>query len=177
MINQDCSKFVQGQVWFADFEDMKREKGVSDKSRPVLIISNNEMNNNQASVTVLPISSSENSLKYHSVSLDGLKKQSYVMINQARCVTKERLKSYITTVNPNKFNQIIGQYNQHVLSSTNNNYKQPKKVNTNNNGGKILGFNTFKQDMTKMPLSKLASKYNMKEHEAKKRILQEIKKS
>jgi len=86
---------LRGEVWRADLEPARgHEQG---RTRPVLIVSNDIVNRSPAEmVTVLPITTRERNLRSR-LRVDppegGLKQVSFVICDQVRTISKERLKA------------------------------------------------------------------------------------
>ena len=83
----------RGEVWRVDFEPVRgHEQG---RSRPALVISNDILNQSPAAmVTVVPITTKERKLRSY-LRLDppdgGLPQTSFVICDQVRTISKERL--------------------------------------------------------------------------------------
>jgi mRNA interferase MazF len=83
----------RGEVWRVDFEPVRgHEQG---RSRPALIISNDLLNQSAAAmVTVVPITTRQRKLRSY-LPLNppdgGLQQTSYVICDQVRTISKERL--------------------------------------------------------------------------------------
>jgi mRNA interferase MazF len=83
----------RGEIWRVDFEPVRgHEQG---RTRPALIISNDVVNQSPANmVTVVPITTKERKLRSY-LRLDppagGLTQTSYIICDQVRTISKERL--------------------------------------------------------------------------------------
>jgi mRNA interferase MazF len=91
-----------GEVWRADLEPIRgHEQG---KARPVLIVSNDVINRSPAEmVTVLPITTRERPLRSFlrvQPPEGGLKQISFVICDQVRTISKERLERRYGMVSP-----------------------------------------------------------------------------
>src|ERR1700684_1246153 len=84
-------KFHRGEIWFFNPDPtVGREQ---KKPRPCLILSVDTYNNGPADLLIiLPLTSKKKSIPSHiEVKLSGHKDASYVMCDQIRCISKERL--------------------------------------------------------------------------------------
>ena len=91
----------RGEIWRVDFEPVRgHEQG---RTRPALIISNDIANQSPANmVTVVPITTKERKLRSY-LRLDppagGLTQTSYIICDQVRTISKERLGKKYGAVN------------------------------------------------------------------------------
>lgn len=87
------SQLRQGEIWLFDPDPVIGNE-LGKKIRPCLIISNNLLNNgNSGLLIIIPISSIFKGISSH-IHIPkecGLKTISYVMCEQIRCISKERL--------------------------------------------------------------------------------------
>ena len=85
--------FRRGDIWFFD-PDPTRDREQS-KPRPCLILSVDPYNNGPADLLIiLPLTSKKKSIPCHiEIKTEGLPQVSYIMCDQIRCISKERLKS------------------------------------------------------------------------------------
>lgn len=85
------NKFNRGDVWFFDPDPTRGRE--QKKSRPCLILSVDTYNNGPADLLIiLPLTTKKKSIPSHiEVKLLGQKDASYIMCDQIRCISKERL--------------------------------------------------------------------------------------
>lgn len=85
------NKFHRGEVWFFDLDPTRGRE--QKKPRPCLILSVDMYNNGPADLLIiLPLTTKKKSIPSHiEVSLSGQKDLSYIMCDQIRCISKERL--------------------------------------------------------------------------------------
>ena len=85
------NKFHRGEVWFFDPDPTRGRE--QKKQRPCLILSVDIYNNGPADLLiVLPLTTKKKSIPSHiEVKLSGQKDISYIMCDQIRCISKERL--------------------------------------------------------------------------------------
>lgn len=85
------NKFRRGEVWFFDPDPTRGRE--QKKPRPCLILSVDIYNNGPADLLiVLPLTTKKKSIPSHiEVKLLGQKSVSYIMCDQIRCISKERL--------------------------------------------------------------------------------------
>ena|ERR1700733_8350381 len=106
------TKFQRGDIWFFDPDPtLGREQ---KKPRPCLILSVDTYNNGPAELLiVLPMTTKKKSIPCHiEVKAEGLTDVSYVMCDQIRCISKDRVaKIKSTTRKPAK----IGSVNKRIL--------------------------------------------------------------
>ncbi len=107
----------QAEIWMADLEIVKgSEQG---KTRPVLIISGNTMNNNFPVVIACPLSSTIKNYAGCVVvtknKANGLTVDSEIICFQVRTVSKERLLKKMGVVTTSQLNDVITSLND-VLS-------------------------------------------------------------
>ena len=82
-------------------------------TRPVLVISEEEINRALPTVTVLPITSLKPGRKVYSIEAflstnnSGLSKDSIVMAHQVRCISKERLKDQCGSITSSELRENI----------------------------------------------------------------------
>ncbi len=82
-------------------------------TRPVLIVSEEEINKALPTVTILPITSQKPGRKVYSIEAfvskddSGLSKDSIVMAHQIRCISKERLKEQCGSIVSHKLQESI----------------------------------------------------------------------
>ena len=84
-------KFYRGEVWFFDPDPTRGRE--QKKPRPCLILSADAFNNGPADLLiVLPMTTKKKSIPSHiEVKLPGQKDTSYIMCDQIRTISKERL--------------------------------------------------------------------------------------
>jgi len=85
------NKFYRGEIWIFDLDPtIGREQ---KKLRPYLILSVDIYNNGPADLLIiLPLTTKKKSIPSHiEVKLSGQKDVSYIMCDQIRCISKERL--------------------------------------------------------------------------------------
>lgn len=84
-------KFYRGEVWFFDPDPTRGRE--QKKPRPCLILSVDVFNNGPADLLIiLPLTTKKKSIPSHlEVKLSGHKVVSYIMCDQIRCISKERL--------------------------------------------------------------------------------------
>ena len=85
------NKFYRGEVWFFDPDPTRGRE--QKKPRPCLILSVDMFNNGPADLLIiLPLTTKKKSIPSHiEVQLLGQKHVSYIMCDQIRCISKERL--------------------------------------------------------------------------------------
>lgn len=85
------NKFNRGEVWFFDPDPTRGRE--QRKPRPCLILSVDVYNNGPADLLiVLPLTTKKKSIPSHiEVKLSGQKDVSYIICDQIRCISKERL--------------------------------------------------------------------------------------
>lgn len=94
----------RGEVWFANLGELDPSKGAEiQKSRPVLIIGNNIINQRRRTVLVVPLATSGGKPEANppitiGVSCGG--KRGIAVIDQLRALDKQRLLSLIDTIHP-----------------------------------------------------------------------------
>jgi mRNA interferase MazF len=92
----------RGEVWLAELDPtLGREQA---GTRPALVVSDNRFNHSAAGLVVIcPITSRDKGMSFH-VNIappeGGLDRDSYVMCDQPRTVSKERLKRKLGLVQP-----------------------------------------------------------------------------
>lgn len=92
----------RGEIWLADFDPtIGREQA---GTRPALVVSDNLFNHSAAGLVVIcPITSRDKGMSFH-VNIvppeGGLDRDSYVMCDQPRTVSKQRLKRRLGLVEP-----------------------------------------------------------------------------
>lgn len=88
-------KYARGTIWWANLD-------TDDKSKPVLIISNNEFNANHSTLTVLPITHNNMDDAEFRVEIDtstpNKSDRSYVMCDQIKLIGKEALDNFYGVV-------------------------------------------------------------------------------
>lgn len=84
-------KFQRGEIWFFDPDPTRGRE--QRKTRPCLILSVDMYNNGPADLLIiLPLTTKKKSIPSHiEVKLPGQKDLSYIMCDQIRCISKERL--------------------------------------------------------------------------------------
>lgn len=98
-------EFHRGDIWFFNPDPTLGHE--QKKTRPCLILSVDTYNNGPADMLiVLPLTTQKKAIPIHiEVKAAGLSQISYIMCDQIRCISKERLthlkKGKITTVNKN----------------------------------------------------------------------------
>ena len=98
----------RGEIWLADFNPTKgrEQRGI----RPALIISVNRFNNSMANkVVAMPLTSKDKGipLDVHLPPPDGgVKKASYIKIEDIRSISKERLIEKWGVVSPEKLEEV-----------------------------------------------------------------------
>src|SRR5690242_13598372 len=85
------SEFHRGDIWFFDPDPTRGRE--QKKARPCLILSVDVYNNGPAELLiVIPMTSQKKSIPCHiEVKTAGLGRASYIMCDQIRCISKERL--------------------------------------------------------------------------------------
>lgn len=85
------SKFYRGEVWFFDPDPTRGRE--QKKPRPCLVLSVDVYNNGPADLLIiLPMTTKKKSIPSHiEVKLSGQNDVSYIMCDQIRCISKERL--------------------------------------------------------------------------------------
>jgi mRNA interferase MazF len=84
-------EFHRGDIWYFDPDPTRGRE--QKKLRPCLVLSVDIYNNGPADLLViLPLTTKKKSIPCHlEIKSDGLSKISYVMCDQIRCISKERL--------------------------------------------------------------------------------------
>jgi mRNA interferase MazF len=84
-------EFHRGDIWFFDPDPTRGRE--QKKLRPCLILSVDPYNNGPADlVIVLPLTTKKKPIPCHlEIKTEGLSQTSYVMCDQIRCISKERL--------------------------------------------------------------------------------------
>lgn len=84
-------EFHRGDIWFFDPDPTRGRE--QKKLRPCLILSVDIYNNGPADLLViLPLTTKKKSIPCHlEIKAEGLSQTSYVMCDQIRCISKERL--------------------------------------------------------------------------------------
>ncbi len=84
-------KFYRGEIWLFDPDPTKGKE--QKKPRPCLILSVDMYNNGPADhLIILPLTTKKKSIPSHiEIKISGLKEVSYIMCDQIRCISKERL--------------------------------------------------------------------------------------
>jgi len=93
---------LRGEIWTCDFEPTRgHEQGMR---RPALVVSTDRFNQGPAELAiVIPITGTDRGIPTHvpiKPPEGGIKKASFVMSDQIRCVAKERLSKKWGTVSP-----------------------------------------------------------------------------
>ena len=85
------SEFHRGEIWFFDPDPTRGRE--QKKPRPCVILSVDTYNNGPADLLIiLPLTTKKKSIPCHlEVKAEGLSQISYVMCDQIRCISKERL--------------------------------------------------------------------------------------
>ena len=87
------NKFHRGEIWFFDPDPTRGRE--QKKTRPCLILSVDTYNHGPADLLiVIPLTSKKKGIPCHiEVKLVGQRQISYIMCDQIRCISKERLTS------------------------------------------------------------------------------------
>jgi mRNA interferase MazF len=85
------NKFYRGEVWYFDPDPTRGRE--QKKPRPCLILSADTYNNGPSDLLiVLPLTTKKKGIPCHiEVKLEGQRQTSYIMSDQIRCISKERL--------------------------------------------------------------------------------------
>lgn len=85
------NEYHRGEIWFFDPDPAKGRE--QKKPRPCLILSVDKYNNGPADLLIiLPLTTKKKLIPSHlEVKLSGQKELSYIMCDQIRCISKERL--------------------------------------------------------------------------------------
>jgi mRNA interferase MazF len=98
----------RGEVWYCNLDPTKGHEQAG--KRPVLVMSVDDFNSGQADlVVVLPITGTERGIPWHvpiKAGEGGLKKQSFVLVEMVRSVSKSRLANRLGKVSPATLRQV-----------------------------------------------------------------------
>jgi mRNA interferase MazF len=112
--NQAAPK--RGEIWFANLGTLNPSHGAEiQKSRPVLIIGNNIINERRRTILVIPLATSGGKAAAHpplTVSLNGNGKQGVAVIDQLRALDKRRLSKFIENIGPDELKNIVNSVSQ-----------------------------------------------------------------
>jgi len=101
----------RGEVWFANLGDLDPSKGAEiQKSRPVLVIGNDVVNQRRRTVMVIPLATSEDKAQANPpITVDVMcgGRRGIAVIDQLRALDKQRLKSLIDVIHPGDLEQVV----------------------------------------------------------------------
>jgi mRNA interferase MazF len=101
----------RGEVWFANLGELEPSKGAEiQKTRPVLIIGNNIVNQCRRTVVIVPLATSGGDPQSNppitvAVTCNG--KNAIAVIDQLRALDKQRLLSQIDTIHPGDLELVV----------------------------------------------------------------------
>jgi len=106
----------RGEIWFANLAALNPLAGAEiQKSRPVLIIGNNIINQKRRTVLAIPLATSGGKAVANpplTVSVTCAGKNGIAVIDQLRAIDKNRLARMIDTISPDQFASVISALSQ-----------------------------------------------------------------
>ena len=101
----------RGEVWFANLGDLDPTKGAEiQKSRPVLIIGNNIINQRRRTVVVIPLATSGDKAQANPpITIEVLcgGRRGIAVIDQVRALDKQSLLNLVDTIDAGDFELVI----------------------------------------------------------------------
>jgi mRNA interferase MazF len=101
----------RGEVWFANLGDLDPAKGAEiQKSRPVLIIGNNIVNQHRRTVLIVPLATAGNNPQPNppiTVEVMCGGKRGIAVIDQLRALDKQRLLNLVDTIHPGDLTLVV----------------------------------------------------------------------
>lgn len=99
----------QGEIWNADLNPVKGSE--QSGFRPVVMLSGNLLNEHLSVVIIVPLTSQINKYKGNPIlipsKLNGLKKESEMLIFHIRSVSKDRLLERMGSIDPSQLEQAL----------------------------------------------------------------------
>ncbi len=107
----DSAAPKRGEIWLANLGALDPGKGAEiQKTRPVLVIGNNVVNERRRTVLVVPLATSGGNPQAHPPITVGVRckgKNGVAVIDQLRALDKRRLFKLMDTIHPNDFELVV----------------------------------------------------------------------
>ncbi|MBI4534300.1 MAG: type II toxin-antitoxin system PemK/MazF family toxin [Candidatus Melainabacteria bacterium] len=101
----------RGEIWFANLGELDPSKGAEiQKSRPVLIIGNNIVNQRRRTVLVIPLATSGGQAQANppiTVEIVSGRRRGIAVIDQLRALDKQRLVNLIDTIHEGDLELVV----------------------------------------------------------------------
>lgn len=145
---KEVNRYCKGSIWYCNLSKDEMLDYMQSGRRPVLVISDSEMNSIERACFILPLTTHSKYEKYlntHQVVKIELTKPSYIQCNMCRRVSIDTLKDYQGVVSEDVMNQVMTNYLYYLgIDYTRimaiNSSELPTSINDSSNYNRILGY-------------------------------------